>query len=176
MRNVKKSGPSQQEIRECTIKAIREYVDAHNEKNERIESKKQIIDDIRTNCKEANYLSNQSLYRYLSEMNLQEIAEGKFDFVIEDNKLSLKSILHYKKYNKIVCFYIENPEYTNLITYLINQYYEAQDMSDIIYCIALEKIILCLYYYQKNVEHSITREKIKDDINQVAKAYTLYAK
>lgn len=176
MDKLKKDGPSRKEINERVKGAIQEYVDTCNKKGKRIESKKQIINAIREECEEANFLDNSSLYRYLDEMNCKEIVGGKFDFVIEDNRLSFGDILQYKKYNKIACFFIENPEYTNLLAYLVNQYYKDQEKKDLVHCIALGEILLCLFYWRKNDENSITREEIKKDVRQVAKFYTLYAK
>ena len=57
-----------------------------------------------------------------------------------------------------------------------NQYYKEQEKSDIIHCIAFGEMLLCLYYFKKNDENSITRKEIKKDVRQVAKSYTLYAK
>jgi hypothetical protein len=176
MDKYKKDGLSGKEIKERVKGAIQEYVDTCNKKGKRIESKKQIIDGIREECEEASILVDSSLYRYLDEMNCQQIVEGKFDFVIEDDRLSLGDILQYKKYNKIACFFIENPEYTNLLAYLVNQHYKRQDKSDVIHCIALGEILLCLYYYKKNDGNSITRKEIKKDVSQVVKSYTIYAK
>ena len=176
MDKLKKEGSSRKEIRECVKSAIQEYVDTCNKKGERIETKKQIINAIRENCEEANILDDSSLYRYLDEMNCKEIVEGKFDFVIEDNQLSFGTILQYRKYNKMACFFLESPEYTNLLAHLVNQYYKEQEKSNIIHCIAFGEMLLCLYYFKKNDENSITRKEIKKDVRQVAKSYTLYAK
>ncbi|KAI4440058.1 hypothetical protein C824_002547 [Schaedlerella arabinosiphila] len=166
---------TRKELKELTQNAIREYVDTRNRNNEPINSKNEIIEYVQANDEAARQLSPKTLYRYLDEMHCEEIAAGKFDFIIEDNQLSLKSVITYKKYNYIACFYIDFPEYTKLLASLINEHYRGKE--DIFHCIALDDTLLCLYYFNKKKNtNSLTRKEIKDNVIKIAKKYTIYAK
>lgn len=149
-------------------KCIREYIEKHKREKTYIKSKRAMHQQLCT-YPEFDNTPESTFYRYLTEMKVREISSGKYDFV-NTKTPSFHAFIEEKKYNKHLYFQLRDPSYGPLIADYLNSYYI--EYENYFHCIALQDLLICLYYYSKQ-NPILTKAEILKDIKSFLKRYSI---
>ena len=116
-------------------------------------------------------LKRPTFYKYLKEMDCEEIAPGKYDFVTKGKK-KLNTLISKDCYNKMVTYKVKEAyyHYVPFMAKILNDYFHSTTYKT--YFMALNNVLVCFYYYEKGEENSISKAKIKQCMNDVLSNYS----
>ena len=171
--------PNRKARRDSAQKCIREYIEYHQKHNTFIESKAQIYSELKDKP-EFYQTTEPTFYRYLSNMKIEQVATGKYDFVETVNP-SFDKLVTFQKCNKFVCLKIEEPSYGQIMADKLNEYYSEPEYRNLFHCIAINDLLICFYYQKikkkKNKDEDeelfLTEKEICEDVKECLAKYSL---
>lgn len=173
--------PNRKKRRESAQKCIHKYIEYHQKYDTFIESKAQIYSELKDKP-EFYQTSKPTFYRYLSEMHIEQVATGKYDFAETVNESFYKHVT-FKKCNKFVCFEIEDLSYGQIIADKLNEYYDIPKYRNLFHCIVINDLLICFYYKKlkkknnnDNEELYLTEREIRKDVKKCLRSYSLRTK
>ncbi len=155
---------SKKKVHDMICDDVKEYLSSHSLKDEGYPKTREDLFNLLEISEKYGY-SSSHFYRILREdLKCRKLSSGMFVLDNEDNTMYFSDLYECKKYNKISCFLFEDSDFVSFYAKHLNQKYVKKQNS--FYFVAMQNVLMCLYYYKRNDEDSISKAEIRKLVNE----------
>lgn len=143
---------------------VKEYLSSHSPKDADYPKTREDLFNLLDISGKYGY-STSHFYKILrDDLKCRKLSSGTFILDSEDNTMHFSELYECKKYNKFSCFLFEDSDFVSFYAKHLNQKYVKKQNS--FYFLAMQNVLICLYYYKSNDDDSISKAEIRKLINE----------